>query len=56
MPDEPVRVEVDDEGFPVGVSGGQDVRGGRTRLPLSRHVFDEVRVVMLEHRDHPGLQ
>lgn len=33
MPDEPVRVEIDDEGFAVGVSGGQDVRGGRTRLP-----------------------
>ena len=50
VPDQAVRIDVDDERRPVGVTRGQDVgRGCRARF-AARNVGDEVLVVLLEHR------
>ena len=56
MSDEPIRVEIHDEGDIAGIPSGEDVRGGETGRLLARYGGDEVLVVVLEHGHHPRLQ
>ena len=56
MPDQSVRIDIDDEGPLAGVTGCEDVGRRRRAGFLAGHLGDEVRVVMLEQRHHPRLE
>src|SRR6476646_4189499 len=56
MPDQPVGVKIHDEGNVAGVARRQYVGGGRASGFLPWYVLDEVRVMMLEHRQQAVLQ